>query len=415
MNLPIQPLPIDERWDCHGCGLCCRGTIVTLNDDDLRRLRDQRWHEHPDFRRTRIIQRLGLFSGGYRLAHRKDESCVFLTPEGRCRIHQELGLESKPLLCRTYPYQLVPLKDVGLLTLRRTCPSAAADSGSPLADQLDFASELVRQRLGDRPPAAPPKITRRHHGTWETALQVLAAIERLMIDERFPHVRRLVHALQLCELLDLCRLDRVKPDQLPPLLEMLETSAVEESAEVFRQRRPPSRLAAVLFRQAVLEVVRLPPGTVPERSWRQRLELIRAAAAFTRGRGPVPPIGPEVSGATFEQLEEPLGCRSAEVLRPLGRYFETAAASTQYAILDRKRWAITESFRALALCHSMALWIVRLRCRQREPGMEDMVEAVTTIDRGQVCPRLAGWHHRRRVAQLARGGQLPRLIAWYAR
>jgi len=25
MPLPLKALPILEQWDCHGCGMCCRG------------------------------------------------------------------------------------------------------------------------------------------------------------------------------------------------------------------------------------------------------------------------------------------------------------------------------------------------------------------------------------------------------
>ena len=35
MPLPIKPLPIVERWDCHQGGICCRGSRGTQSAEDL--------------------------------------------------------------------------------------------------------------------------------------------------------------------------------------------------------------------------------------------------------------------------------------------------------------------------------------------------------------------------------------------
>ena len=43
---------------------------------------------------------------------------------------------------------------------------------------------------------------------------------------------------------------------------------------------------------------------------------------------------------TFEQLEQPLGHLGAEILGPIGAYFEAAAVSKQYAMLARRHWPI---------------------------------------------------------------------------
>ena len=76
---------------------------------------------------------------------------MFLLPDGLCRIHKELGFDAKPLVCRMFPLQVVPRDGVAILTIRRACPSAAADKGRPVAEQLDFAKKLARERgLTDR-------------------------------------------------------------------------------------------------------------------------------------------------------------------------------------------------------------------------------------------------------------------------
>ena len=139
------------------------------------------------------------------------------------------------------------------------------------------------------------------------------------------------------------------------------------------------------------------------------------AAAFARGRGRVPHIHACFPPNTFERLQEPLGPLPAAVLRPLDAYFEAAAASKQYAVLSRRHWSLVENFRALALSHAVALWLLRLSCGPRPPGVEDVCGVVGAIDRGQTYAPLTGSRHRSRIGSLRRLGDLPRLVAWYAR
>jgi lysine-N-methylase len=358
--------------------------------------------------------RQGLWKKSYRLALDRQDRCVFLTSQGRCRIHELYGEAEKPLLCRMFPFQLVPLEQFAHVTLRRHCPSAAADRGRTVEEHLDSIHQLAARRPEPRRPAGPPALTPRRRGAWPDFLRVADTLERLLLDGQFPLVRRLAHALKFCDLLQQCRLHKLAEQRLADLLAMLETSAVDDAGQLFAQRRPPGRAAALLFRQTALEYVRLHPKFVIRRSLAERWRLVVMAAAFARGRGKLPQIHPDFPAVTFQALEQPLGRLSGELLRPLAAYFEAAAASKQYALLSRRSWSLVESFRALALSYPIAMWIVRLSCAGRQPETEDVLGAVAAIDRGQTYAPLTGRRHRRRVASLARLGELPRLVAWYA-
>lgn len=390
MTLPLRTLTIAERWDCHACGDCCRGAIVRLDDDDLERLREQGWEKHPDYRGVRIIDRHGWFKRYYQLAHRSDGNCVFLTSDNRCRIHQEYGEAAKPLICRMAPFQLVPLESFAYVTLRRYCPCAAADDGRQLQEHLHTVRKLAeRRKMAQRPPR-PPRVTRKHRRSWHDTLRAAEVIERLMLDARYPPVRRLVHGLQFCNLLQECRLRKLDGERFEQLLSMLESSAADGPERLFDNRRPPGRAAGMLFRQIALEYVRLHPKFVIERSWRERWRLIRSALAFARGKGRVPRIHSAFPETTFEALERPLGHLNEGVLRPLCRYFEAMAASKQYAVWGREGWSIIESFRALAASYSIALWLLRFACGDRPPQFEDTIDVVRALDRGQSYAPLCG-------------------------
>ena len=78
----------------------------------------------------------GFFRPTYRLAKQADGACVFLTAAGRCRVHELHGPQAKPRVCQMFPLQPVTIEGKTLVTLRRSCPSAAADQGRPVAEHL---------------------------------------------------------------------------------------------------------------------------------------------------------------------------------------------------------------------------------------------------------------------------------------
>jgi lysine-N-methylase len=416
VTLPIKTLPIVERWDCTGCGKCCRGNVVPLDDDDLARLRQQRWDQHPDYRGAPTMVRQGLLSRRYQLAQRDDGTCVFLTEEGLCRIHQEFGFESKPLVCRMYPLQLVPVQDTAFLTLRRSCPTAAAEQGREMRAHRDVAKAFVKERPRLAEAVAPPAIYGGYRRSWKDTLLIMRGIERLLTDQRFPLVRRIAHGLRYCDLLEHCKLKRVDSSKLRELIDILVENCPEEATVLFREAAEPVKFSAVLFRQAAAEYLRLQPGYIAHESWRQRLRMTSVAMAFARGRGAIPRLHESYPETSFEQVESRrLGHLEEHLQAPLVRYFEATAVSKQYAMAGRPRWSLIEKYRALALAYPVAMWTLRYICGDEAPTVQRVIDMVTAIDRGQGFGPLDGRQHRRRISHLAQLDALDRLVIWYAR
>ncbi len=409
----LKSLPIVERWDCQGCGQCCHGIIVPLDEADLRRLREQGWSQRPEFRKERIVRRLGFWGNQFQLGKRPDGTCVFLGPNARCRIHAELGEEAKPRVCRAFPVQTVPLDQFAYVVLRRCCPAAAAGLGRP----ADLHRDDIRRMAALREPrglSAPPPIIPGHRRDWHDTLHVTETLQRLLLDARYPMVRRVVHGLQVCSVLESCHLKKLDSSRLGELLDMLQTAAVEQSGQWFQERSPPGRRASMVFRSIALDYLRLHPRLWGRESWKARWTLLRVVLAVSWGLRRIPALGPGFPTVTPDSLERPLGHLAPAVLQPLTEYFEATAASKSYAILGRSHWPIVESFRALAVTYSVALWMLRFWCPDREPQAEDMIGVIEAIDRGQAFVMMAGAAHRWRVANLPRG-DIPRLVAWYAR
>jgi lysine-N-methylase len=415
MALTIRTLPILEHGDCQQCGQCCRGSVVRLDEDDLARLREQHWEEQPEFRDVQTVASQGLFNKTYTLVQKRDGSCVFLTAEGRCRIHELHGSEGKPRICRLFPLQLVPLNGVALLTMRRSCPSAAADVGRPVTKHLAEGRPFLSPAESE---PAPPTILRGLRRDWCDARLVAGALERLMTDRRYPLVRRWIHVLQFSRLLSDCKLRKLKSldsKALGELVEVLESAALDDAGDWFSDRQPPAAAMAVLFRQTAGEYSRLHPRSLVRATWRERLGVARTAMKLVRGHGPLPCLIDGFPAASFSDLERPLGALDPKMLVPLDGYFESFIASWRYATLGYGHWSLIDGIRASALSYAVALWLWRWSSGPEGLRPEEIIPIIGCLDRGMGYGPLLGGRHRHRVATIARDGQLERLVAWYAR
>jgi lysine-N-methylase len=416
MPLPIVTLPIVERWDCHQCGICCRGSTVPLDAADLALLEEQGWQQRPEFRSVKITVPLDDGRRGQQLNKRADGSCVFLQADGLCLIHKELGFDAKPLICRMFPLQLVPHEKQAVLTLRRACPSAAADKGREVSEYLrEVRTNATERKLVEEPGWAPAIKQGDAVNDWKRARIVLEALRRLTGDERYPPVRRLVHGLMLCQLLEQAKFEAFDNAKLIELVNVLESLVIEEAAPQFAERKRPSGAAKTLFRQTALEVVRLHPSCYVEASWGTRLRMIGWALTMVRGKGTLPQVHPGFPRPTFAELEEPLGNLSPEIYEALGRYFTTTTASYQYALAQRVGWSLLESYRQLALLYPLALWLLRWATAGRTATADDLYNIIAAIDRSQGYAPLAGARQRARLASLAQLEELTTLVAWYGR
>jgi len=417
MKLPVIRVAGNERWDCQGCGVCCRGSIIRLSVEDLGKIREQRWDDQPEFAGQRLLVRDTRAESRQRLARRADGSCVFLTEEGRCRIHEKFGAEAKPLTCRIFPLQLIPREKDTVLTLRRACPTAAVDEGRPLAEHLPEIKHLV---ASGALTIAAPRQAASQQAFWHHANRVLAAIARILGDERYPPVRRVMHALLYGKMLARPKLAGIHDGEFADLIALVEPTVMEETQAYFANRRPPSRFGQLLFRLTVAEYVRLHPDYQPPQGLLRRGKLWGFTWKLARGRGPLPALRPAFPDTTFAAIDQPLGVLhpsllSPEIQRPLERYLVTSAGSYQYALVQRSGWSMLQSIRALAIRFPVALFLLRWISAGREPTVRDVAKIVVALDRGQGYRSLSNANHRAVLSLLDSQGDLQRLVAWYAR
>ena len=175
--------PSIQNWSCHGCTACCRGgMMIELSDEEKRRIEGQGWTKADGVDpATMIVTEKGLV----RLGHQSDGACVFLDAAGRCRIHSRFGEPAKPRACRLYPLTLHPVARKLVVGLRFSCPSAAANAGKPLANQLPALQELAGLVVPDGFAGFPaPAILQQEGLDWPDFMRFVLWLDKTMSPEK---------------------------------------------------------------------------------------------------------------------------------------------------------------------------------------------------------------------------------------
>jgi lysine-N-methylase len=426
MSASLHPLPVMQNWDCHVCGNCCKEYHVVLSDEERRRIEAQGWKDDPSLAGLSLFKRFGRWwKRRYELAHRSDGSCIFLSEQGRCRIHERFGHEAKPLPCRLYPFILVPAGDHWRVGLRFSCPSAVGNLGRPanahLPDLKRYADELVTREGWSRSPAGPeglglppPRLQGRQRLDWPDTLRMVDALLGMVRDRRERVERRLRKCLALANLCRQAKLAAIQGDRLAEFLQIMASSLETEVPADPAALPRPSWIGRVLFRQALALFARKDQGPNRGLSSRGYAALFMAACRFARGKGPVPKIHARMPDLTFEQAETPAGPLPAEAELLLERYYAIKIESIQFCGPTYYGVPFWEGLEALLLTFPVIMWLRRAYA-QLAPA-EAVARGIALADDHFGFNRVLGTLRQRLSFRiLARMGELEKLIAWYGR
>jgi lysine-N-methylase len=423
MPLPIRHLPVVQNWDCHVCGNCCKEYPVAITEEERKRIEGQAWEADAELAGTPLFTVEGPpWSRTTTLNRRSDGSCVFLSPSGRCRMHEKFGAASKPLPCRLYPFVLLPAGDHWRVGLRYACPSAAANKGRPLrahdADLRDYARLLEgREELAKRREATglpPPWLQAGQRVGWDDLFRVVGAIESILKDGNEPMERRLRKCLALMRLCRAARFESITGRRLDEFLTVLRGTLDAEVPADAATLSAPSWVGRVLFRQTVALFARMDSGPDRGPDGRSRMGLLRSAWCFARGRGRVPHLNAKLSLTTFEKVEEAHPKPSPEEDALLERYYLTKVGSLQFCGPGYFEFDFWDGFAALVITLPAIHWLARTQ--EAVPRLEAVARAVGMVDDHFGYNRaLASARQRVGLRILVRSGELDRLIGWYSR
>jgi lysine-N-methylase len=414
MSLPVRHLPVLQQWDCQGCTNCCREYNVYLSDAERQRIDSQEWAKEADLAEVPLMVR---DRGGWRLHHR-DGHCVFLSEQGRCRIHERFGSAAKPFACRLYPFVLVPTGDHWRVGLRYSCPAAAASQGRPLADHVaeirSYATELERREGMDEKTVPPPALQGRQAMDWPDLLVFTQALLTILKNRQDRIERRWRKCLVLASLCRQANFEQVRGDRLKEFLDLVSASLNAEVSAQAKDVPPPSWVGRVLFRMALAAHLRKDQGPDAGVAARGRRALFAAAWRFARGSGPVPSVHGLLPETTFEQIESGTSGVNPEAEQVLERYYLVKVGSLQFCGPTNFRMPFWAGLEALALTVPVVFWLMRAFVElSREQAA---IRAVSIVDHPfGFSPLLGALRQRFSLNVLARRGELERLISWYAR
>jgi lysine-N-methylase len=422
MPLPVRILPVEQNWDCHVSGNCCKEYQVSITQEEHQRIQAQGWERDPDFQKNPLFVAQGSSrSRQYRLYHHPDGSCVFLGPQGRCRIHERFGFEAKPLPCRLFPFILVPAGNHYRVGLRFACPSAAASKGRSLTahkDNLREFAALLEKREGlpnkRGPQVLPPPLQRGQQVSWPDLLRFVDTLEELLSNRNDPVERRLRKCLALDRLCRLACFDRVQGTRLKEFLDLLIAGLELEVPGDPTQLPPPRWTGRILFRQALAVFTRKDGGPKRGQATLGRLRLLKAAWRFAAGRGAVPRLHAWVPEMNFAAAEIPVGPLPADAEALLERYYLIKIGSLQFCGTTNFGMPFWDGLEVLLLTFPILMWLRRGFTTM--PPVEALTRALSIVDDNfGYHPFLGTLRQRLGFRLLARLGELERLIAWLAR
>jgi lysine-N-methylase len=423
MALPIRHLPVLQNWDCHVCGTCCQEYVVTVTDEEKKCIDAQGWDLDRDLGGHAPFLRHGPpWARKWRLNHRPDGSCVFLSDQGRCRVHERFGYETKPLACRLFPFVLIPTGDHWSVGLRYACPSAAANKGRPLPEHdaalKEFAARLAeREKLAPRLDGSltpPPSLQLGQRLSWPDVHRVVDALTALLRNRKEPLERRLRKCLALDEQMRRANLRNITDARLGDLLAVLRNAADTLTPDNLMKVPRPGWVGRVLFRQAVALFTRKDHGPNRGESRLGVAARLSAAWRFARGAGRAPRMHAGLPETTFAEVEAPRGPMPLEAEHILERYYLLKVGSLQFCGAASFGMPFWEGFELLALTYPIVLWVARMY--RDIPREEAIVRALSVVDDHFGFNRiLATTRQRIGFRILARQGELAKLIAWYSR
>jgi Fe-S-cluster containining protein len=168
-----------QRFTCSQCGRCCHGWDVVVSGAEVelyRRRHAESWFSAgeavADEARPDPFEPMPGRPGLHRIRKRADGGCGFLSAANRCRIHEELGADRKPLTCRMFPYSLHAAPDAVVVIASFGCPTIIANEGRPIAvgAEAEAIEKLRQEWLGTsaRRPASSRLVAGRTIDTRST-------------------------------------------------------------------------------------------------------------------------------------------------------------------------------------------------------------------------------------------------------
>ena len=223
ISLPILPLATPgQRYSCHGCGNCCRDFTVQLRPEDSQRIRQQAWENRIG------TNPIVVFRGQEYLRQLADGACIFLLDDGRCRIHAEYGLETKPVACQMFPYMLAPSETASQMGVSFACQSVVENKGKQYNEQVSDALKIVLRGIPEVVRPARSAAISRSRRAEAGELEALKSRLVRWIQRDSPLHQRLDGLAWIAQTLSVAQLNKVRGSRFKELVDLLFDALADE-------------------------------------------------------------------------------------------------------------------------------------------------------------------------------------------
>jgi lysine-N-methylase len=412
MKISRLEVPAGQNWSCHSCSDCCRsGMAIPLYPEDRKKIERQGWTKadgvDPE---TAIV--LGLTSA--RLGIKADGACVFLNPDGRCRIHAKFGEAAKPLACRLYPLVVHPAGKKLLVGLRFSCPSAAADRGRPMSAHAADIARLAPEFLpADWAEISAPAVATGPEPAWPDLLRFVRRLDESLAAPDASLGLKLLRALHWLGKVEQGKLDQISGEGAEEILDALIADAAEKIPRLPARPARPSGFGRLFLRLMVLENARsVTVADVDVRSV-HRWKMLVAAVRCARSRGRTSAVRGELKAVKFAAIENCSGVLSPASEAVLTRYFRVKIQSLHFCGRAFFNRPLIEGFRNLSLLYPTLLWLARwlaVSAGRTAVSEADVLRAVSLVDYQFSYSPYLKW----RTHLLQQRDDITKLCAWYA-
>jgi len=389
-----------------------------ITDEEKRRIEALDLANDPEVAPKPWFAPVGRGSKNWTLRHRPDGGCVFLTTGNHCRLQERFGADVKPFVCRLFPFVLIPAGNHWRVGMRFSCPSAAANSGRPVADaekDLVHLSHLLEQHVGRSADSAPPPVLQAGQQlSWPDVCRLVEVLVEIVQDRSDRLERRLRKCLAVSRVCGQTQFDRLQGNKLSKYLRAVRGGVEPEVPREPADLPPPDRLVGgVVFRVLLAIFARRDCDGYRAKSIRRRLGRVLAGWRFARGRGQVPRVNEFLPETTFEEVERSPGM-PPEIDETLERYYVVKLNSLQFCGPPNFDLPLLTGLESLVLTLPMILWLGRaFTGLSPVKAVEQAIQLVDDHFGGD--PMLGLPHVRFSMGLLAQRGELEKLVAWYSR
>jgi Fe-S-cluster containining protein len=136
------------NYTCTGCGDCCKGwSIPLLEKGEADTYRKYAGQLISADRLKKAMGRSRVGDGEFETLALAGKACPVLKDDNRCGIHGQFGSDSKPHVCRMFPFKFVATPTSVRVGLSYACPAVVDAEGPTLEEQRGEIEALYKSAI----------------------------------------------------------------------------------------------------------------------------------------------------------------------------------------------------------------------------------------------------------------------------